>query len=172
MDCSHFAAGRCRSCTWLELDHPAQLAAKERATRELLAPWPASEWLPTVPSAEQGFRNKAKMVVSGSVEEPVLGIVDRAGTPVDLADCPLYPASVAAAFAPLARFVGLARLTPYDVPRRRGELKFLLVTGAPTGELMVRFVLRSTEALARIRKHLPTLREWLPQLRVASVNLQ
>ena len=36
---------------------------------------------------------------------------------------------------------------------------------------MVRFVLRSQEPVARIRKHLPWLLDALPQLRVASVNL-
>jgi len=47
-----------------------------------------------------------------------------------------------------------------------------LVTAAPTGDLMVRFVLRSTEAESRIRKHLPALRLSLPRLRVASINIQ
>ena len=37
---------------------------------------------------------------------------------------------------------------------------------------MVRFVLRSQEPVARIRKHLPALRDALPALVVASVNLQ
>ena len=72
----------------------------------------------------------------------------------------------------LADFVTTAGLTPYDVPGRRGELKHLLVTESPDGELMVRFVLRSQEPVARIRKHLPALRAELPALVVASVNLQ
>jgi 23S rRNA (uracil747-C5)-methyltransferase len=79
---------------------------------------------------------------------------------------------IRAALPVLARFVTTARLTPYDVPARRGELKHLLVTESPDGELMVRFVLRSQEPVARIRKHLPALREALPALTVASVNLQ
>ena len=33
----------------------------------------------------------------------------------------------------------------------------MIVTESPDGELMVRFVLRSTEPLPRLRKHLPTL---------------
>ncbi|WP_430344480.1 hypothetical protein, partial [Salmonella enterica] len=32
---------------------------------------------------EQRFRNKAKMVVSGSVEKPLFGMLHRDGTPVD-----------------------------------------------------------------------------------------
>ncbi|MGM3213911.1 23S rRNA (uracil(747)-C(5))-methyltransferase RlmC, partial [Klebsiella pneumoniae] len=71
----------------------------------------------------------------------------------------------------LAELVTRARLTPYDVPARRGELKHLIVTESPDGELMVRLVLRSREAVPRVRKHLPWLAEALP-LAVLSVNLQ
>jgi 23S rRNA (uracil747-C5)-methyltransferase len=48
----------------------------------------------------------------------------------------------------------------------------VLVTESPAGELMVRWVLRSTEAEARIRKHLPWLQESLPGLRVVTLNIQ
>ena len=71
----------------------------------------------------------------------------------------------------LAAFVSRAALAPYDVATRRGELKHLLVTANPDDELMVRFVSRSQEPVARIRKHLPWLHEQLPGLRLASVNL-
>src|SRR5690606_6847817 len=74
-------------------------------------------------------------------------------------------------FPTLAAFITQANLTPYDVPGRRGELKHLLITQAPDGELMVRFVLRSQEPISRIRKHLPSLLAALPQIRVASANL-
>jgi 23S rRNA (uracil747-C5)-methyltransferase len=111
------------------------------------------------------------MVVGGSADAPTLGILDARGTGVDLQDCPLYPLAIAASFGPLARFVSVAGLVPYDVATRRGELKLILVTGNEAGELMVRFVLRSTEALARIRKHVPSLQAELPGLAVASVNI-
>jgi 23S rRNA (uracil747-C5)-methyltransferase len=173
MECAYFAAGRCRSCSELPVPYAAQLARKEQRVREALAAHAGIDWLPAVASGETGFRNKAKMVVAGSIEAPTLGILDPAGQGVDLSDCPLYPPALAAAFAPLARFITLARIAPYDVAARRGELKYLLVTlAAHSGELMVRFVLRSQEPLQRIRKHLPALQGELPQLAVASVNLQ
>ncbi|MGQ7191980.1 23S rRNA (uracil(747)-C(5))-methyltransferase RlmC, partial [Escherichia sp. HC-CC] len=68
-----------------------------------------------VSGPEQGFRNKAKMVVSGSVEKPLLGMLHRDGTPEDLCDCPLYPASFAPVFAALKPFIARAGLTPYNV---------------------------------------------------------
>jgi 23S rRNA (uracil747-C5)-methyltransferase len=173
MHCPHFAAGRCRSCSEIEQPYPAQLAAKEAHCRALLAAWPELQWLPTVASTQRGFRNKAKMVVSGSADAPVLGIVDTDGHGVDLRDCLLYPPALQAAFAPIAGFIRQARIAPYDIAARRGELKYLLITLAEhSGELMLRFVLRSQEPLGRIRKHLPDLLAALPMLRVVSANLQ
>jgi 23S rRNA (uracil747-C5)-methyltransferase len=167
--CCHFDAGRCRSCSWLGLPYGVQLADKQAQVAGLL---PEVHWEPPVASAQLGFRNKAKMVVTGTIAEPTLGILDAAGGGIDLRDCPLHTPGIQAALPVLADFVRTAALTPYDVPGRLGELKHLLVTESPDGELMVRFVLRSQEPVARIRKHLPALRSALPSLVVASVNLQ
>lgn len=173
MHCAYHAAGRCRSCTHLDVPYADQLAAKGRHCRNLLAAHADTVWLPPVASPEAGFRNKAKMVVGGSVEAPLLGILDAAGDTVDLSACPLYPAALEAAFAPVKAFIGAARIAPYDVANRRGELKYVLVTLArDSGALMLRFVLRSREPLARMRKHLPGLLAALPALRVVSANLQ
>jgi 23S rRNA (uracil747-C5)-methyltransferase len=76
-----------------------------------------------------------------------------------------------AALPPIAAFITRAQLTPYDIPARRGELKNVLLTESPDGRLMLRFVLRSSESLARIRKHLPGLLVELPQLAVVTANL-
>ncbi|NNU26716.1 23S rRNA (uracil(747)-C(5))-methyltransferase RlmC [Isoptericola sediminis] len=196
MQCPHYDAGRCRSCTLIEIPRPEQVRDKESHVRELLAGYDDLVWLPPVVGPERGFRNKAKMVVTGTVDDPVLGIVGPpgpyAGQSVDLTDCGLYPAALQASFGPLRELVMRARIQPYDLsppeagadgvarrrrvtPRdaaRRGELKHVLVTLSPDGELMVRLVLRSTEAVDRIRKHLPWLHEQLPGLAVLSVNVQ
>ncbi len=172
MQCREFDQGVCRSCTWMGREHAAQVADKHAAAVAALADVPADGWAPPFAGAEQGYRNRAKLVVGGSIEHPTLGILDAAQHGVDLTGCGLYEPALAASFGALAAFVTRAALVPYDVPARRGELKYLLVTVSPDAELMVRFVLRSTEALARIRKHLPWLRESLPSLVVASVNVQ
>ncbi|UAL29026.1 23S rRNA (uracil(747)-C(5))-methyltransferase RlmC [Nocardioides rotundus] len=167
--CHHFEAGRCRSCTLLPQPYDAQLAAKVDRTRSLVD---VPEWLPPVTSPAAGFRNKAKMAVAGTVDAPTLGILSPAGAGIDLVDCPLHEAPLVAALPVLSEFVTRARLAPYSVPERRGELKHVLATASPDGELMVRLVLRSREAETRIRKHLPWLLERLPGLRVVSLNLQ
>lgn len=83
------------------------------------------EWCAPVVGPESAFRNKAKMVVSGSVEKPLLGMLHRDGTPEDLCDCPLYPASFAPVFSALKPFIARAGLTPYNVARKQGELKYV-----------------------------------------------
>jgi 23S rRNA (uracil747-C5)-methyltransferase len=170
--CHHFEASRCRSCSELGVPYDVQLTGKQRGVEELLAAHPGVAWLSPVASPQLGFRNKAKMVVTGTVEEPTLGILNPTGGGVDLRDCPLHTPGIQAALPVLVGFVTSAGLAPYDVPARRGELKHLLVTESPDGELMVRFVLRSQEPVTRIRKHLPALLAALPQVVVASVNLQ
>jgi 23S rRNA (uracil747-C5)-methyltransferase len=172
VQCGYFDAGLCRSCTWLRTPYAEQLDAKQQLAADLLSAWPRLSWLPPARSREQGFRNKAKMVVAGTVDDPTLGILDPASRGIDLRECPLHVSALHDALPALARFVSLARLTPYDVPARSGELKHVLATASPDGELLVRFVLRSTESLPRLRKHLSTLHAWLPNLSVVSVNLQ
>lgn len=173
MQCHYFNAGACRSCSELAVPYAEQLAAKQAHVAHTLAAFDAIAWLPPVASQPSGFRNKAKMVVGGSVDAPVLGILDAQQHGVDLTACPLYPDAITACFPVLIDFIIQARIAPYDIPARRGELKYLLLTLAEhSGELMLRFVLRSQEPLSRIRKHLPALREALPQLHVISANLQ
>ena len=173
MHCALYDAGRCRSCQWLETPYPQQLSQKQAHLQQLLESFPVDHWLPPVVSAQQKFRNKAKMVVSGSVERPLLGMLHRDGTPVDLSDCPLYPESFAPVFAALRPFIARAGLTPYHVARRRGELKYILLTESQhTGQMMLRFVLRSTTKLAQLRAALPHLQQALPQLVAISANIQ
>ncbi|MDF7657487.1 23S rRNA (uracil(747)-C(5))-methyltransferase RlmC [Erwiniaceae bacterium L1_54_6] len=172
MHCALYDAGRCRSCQWLEKPYPQQLTEKQSLLENLLAQQAVSEWCPPVTSPAEGFRNKAKMVVSGSVERPVLGMLSREGDAVDLCDCPLYPASFAPVFAVLKPFIARAGLTPYNVARKRGELKFLLLTESTQGGMMLRFVLRSSAKLEQLRAALPWLQQQLPQLKVISANIQ
>ena len=171
MQCGYFDAGLCRSCTLMGMPYDVQLAGKVAAARELLAAWPEAAWLPAMPSPPIAFRNKAKMVVGGTIESPTLGITDASLRGIDLTGCGIVAENVRVAFAPIAAFITRARIAPYDIPARRGELKNVLITAAPDGTLMVRFVLRSTEALGRIRKELPALLAELPQIAVATVNL-
>lgn len=172
MQCDYHDQGLCSSCTLIDQPYAAQLAHKASVVRDTLGISGGMQWLPPVASAEQGFRNKAKMVVAGTVDNPTVGILDPRGRGIDLRACPLYPTAVAQALEVVAHFSRDMRLLPYNVPKARGELKHIVLTISPDGEFMVRFVLRSLRQVDRIREHLPQLEEQLPDARVVSVNLQ
>ncbi|MCL1074617.1 23S rRNA (uracil(747)-C(5))-methyltransferase RlmC [Shewanella dokdonensis] len=173
MICHHFSAGRCLSCRHIQQPISAQLAAKQASLQQLLLPFAAAEWLPPVSGADSGFRNKAKMVVLGAAHQPVLGIPGPDGEPVNLCDCPLYPADMQQLLQRLQLFVKQAGIPPYRVDKAKGELKYILLTRAQvSGEFMLRFVLRSADAIARIEQQLPTLLQAFPAIKVVTVNLQ
>ncbi|OZB56841.1 MAG: 23S rRNA (uracil(747)-C(5))-methyltransferase [Halothiobacillus sp. 14-56-357] len=172
MHCAYFERGTCRSCRWLGDTYADQLQRKQASCQSALTGL-GGVWLPIVPSAETAFRNKAKMVVSGHASSPCLGILDADGDGVDLANCPLYPNTITEAFEPLKRMIRRLGIPPYDVKKRQGELKYLLITvSEDDGSLMVRLVLRSDIWIGRLRTDLSTLMADLPRLAVLSVNIQ
>ncbi|MBD3782149.1 MAG: methyltransferase domain-containing protein [Micrococcales bacterium] len=172
MQCDYFDAGRCRSCTLMGTPYDAQLAEKEHRVRATLAPWTGTmPWSAPVRSPASHFRNKAKLVVGGRAGRPTLGILDPGGRGVDLRRCGLYEPGLSATFDPLHRVLADHRIEPYDVPGRRGELKYALLTHSPDGEHLVRLVVRSRSGLEAVRRLLPDLRAALPSARVVSVNL-
>jgi len=164
--CRHFDAGRCRSCSLLgttleqqHLDKNARLQTITGLVPEPLFAGPA--W---------HFRDKIKLTVTGTSEAPVIGLLQEdLSTAVELLDCPVQAQTLNDQLPILKAFITRWRLTPYDILQRTGELKGLILSHSPTtGEKMLRFVLRSKEALDRIRQGLPELSAF----NVVSVNLQ
>ena len=173
MLCQLHDASLCRSCPNLDLPLAQQLQLKQSAVQATLAGQvEAAAWLEPFASAPSHFRNKANLAVSGTTHAPVLGLVDRFDNGTDLTSCPLHVNEIKAALAPLTRAITRMGLQPYSIVKRRGELKHVLITASANGQLMVRFVLRSTAQLPAIRKGAPRLQSELPGLRVLSVNIQ
>ena len=171
MQCGYYDRGVCRSCTLMGTPYDAQLRSKTEHAQSLLAAWPGAIWLPPMASRPEAFRNKAKMVVGGTADTPALGILDPTQHGVDLTGCGILAPGLRAAFEPIKAFISRAKIVPYDVPARRGELKYVLLTESADGKLMLRFVLRSTEALGRMQKHLSGLLADLPQAAVVTANI-
>lgn len=172
MRCHHFDSGACRSCTLLDLPRPRQLARGRERVEQLLAPHlaPGTTWSEPIVGAEQGFRARGKMAVGGTAQVPLLTLPGQsAGT--DLCDCPLYPDGVEEVLEGAKALIRRAQIPPYDVARRRGEIKNVLVTSSPDGEHLLRFVLRSTAALERLQEHLPRLLEAHPSVVSVSANI-
>lgn len=160
MKCHYFDAGVCRSCALLETPYEVQLRDKQARVASML---PEVAWEEPVASAESGFRNKAKMVVGGVRGDVTLGILGPDGYGADLTACGLHTPGIQAALPRLLTYLNEAGFTPYRVPDRQGELKHLILTEAPSGALMARFVLRSPTEIPLIDRTLAS---------VVSVNLQ
>ncbi len=164
--CPHFDRATCRSCTQLELAQAAQLTKKS----ELLSRVTGVEALPALASAPTGFRDKLKLSVGGSLDHIQLGLLSPDLREVfELSQCQVNNPWFEAQFPALKALVRSARLTPYDIASRRGELKGIILSRSPqSGEAMVRFVLRSREGLDRLRLALPQLAAF----KVVSANIQ
>ena len=149
-----------------------QVQDKQRRVENVLAQWVSDEaWQPPACSPETRFRNKAKLAVGGSVQHPSLGLALPDEEPVDLRECGIHEEAIWQIIPDLAGFVTLTGVEPYDPTHDRGSFKFIHVTANPDGELMLRFVVRSSQDVSAIRRALPVLQARLPHLRVASANV-
>ena len=170
MECLYFSAGRCRSCSQMSVPYLQQLQDKADHCAALLSDYSSLRFLRAQPSVESGFRNKAKMVISGTSQEPTIGILDADGHGIDLRHCGVCAPALRAAFPVIERFIRQLGLIPYNVPKRKGELKHVILTAAPSGELMVRWVLRTKKHFVALRDSLELFRKALPTAAVVSVN--
>lgn len=173
--CSYFQNQQCRSCQWLTMPYSEQLTQKQIHLKAQLQGLDLSalEWECPFQSPLAAFRNKAKMVVSGAVERPILGIINEKDQPIPLTDCPLYPPHFNGIFEIIKDFIGRAGLVPYNIAKQKGELKYILLTESTYNqELMLRFVLRSEKKLPLITRELSGLQEKIPNLRVITANIQ
>ena len=174
--CDNFNRGRCRSCPRLALPAAQQFAGKfaafETTARQQLGATVeiAPLWIPAsiFPS-----RTKAKMSVTGTVEAPCIGILDNLLQGQELLDCPLHVPLINRTLTEIATLIPEFKLFPYDIGKRTGELKSLILKASrDESSLMVRFVLRSTEAVTRVGKAAKRLMAAIPQICSVSVNIQ
>lgn len=176
--CHHFDQKTCLSCQWLNKSYDSQVEEKLANLKRLISPFvlQKTEIFPPLVSSISAFRNKAKMVVSGSVEKPILGILRDQNDPqsaVDLTDCLLYPKEFIELFPILKDFIARAGLVPYNVAKKKGELKYILLTQSLWNKaVMVRFVLRSEQKLPLIEREFAAFEAKLPPNSVVSLNIQ
>ncbi len=173
MYCPHYQQATCQSCKAITAPYSQQLDNKQQSIAQLLQV-SASQLLAPVASPIQGFRSKAKMVALGVAQAPILGIESHLdGAPHSLVDCPLYSEQLQALLAALPAWIQRAGIPPYNRHKQKGELKYVLVNESKaSGEFMLRFVLKSTHVLERIKANLSDLQRQFPKLAVVSVNIQ
>lgn len=174
--CSYFNRGACSSCSLLGLAPGSRINAKERRIREMARrislPPEVLRPLTTLEDPWQS-RRKIKMAVTGTTEHPLLGIVKSDLSSTDLTECPLTPASIQLLLHELKKLISRYTLTPYSIEERRGELKhIILMSDSALSSVILRFILRSSECVPRIRKGIELLKSSFPWIRVVSCNIQ
>ncbi len=113
------------------------------------------------------------MSVSGTLESPCIGILNNELEGQELLDCPLHVPLVNRTLSAIRGLIAEFKLVPYDISARRGELKGLIVRASAAGDsVTARFVLRSTEAVPRVRKAAAKLAEEIPELDTVTANIQ
>lgn len=175
LHCHYFESDICRSCSELGVSIEASRAAK---VAELLAS--ISSHLTSNTEIQQicgnhpfGSRTRCKMAVGGSCEAPTVGFVESTQNITDISKCPLHSRLISEVLTFAKQLITDFKLTPYDIKQRKGELKYILLhCNGNDSEASLRFVLRSSEAIGRIEKAIPTIHQRFPEIKVISVNLQ
>lgn len=173
--CSYFNSKTCLSCGLIEVDYSEQLKNKEGQLRTVLSGFQGWNLLPSVSSPIRGFRNKAKLAITGTPERPILGLIGEKDRDEgrEILNCPVHHPEINHLLSFLPDFFRLAKLVPYEIAARKGELKGVIVFYSEgSGESYLRLVLRSRESVDRIKKHLSWLTEKIPSLTYVAVNVQ
>lgn len=174
MQCRYYQQKKCLSCNWINYPYTTQLQEKQNNLLEKITEFNPKEVKPPVASSEVAFRNKAKMAVLGTVEKPILGMVND-NEAIDLCDCPLYTTSMQNILKMVRTYIRKQGLVPYNINKRKGELKFVIITESTTEEtngFMIRFVMRSHKFVEKIRNSLQQLQNKIENLQVVSINIQ
>lgn len=159
----------------IESEYSAQLHQKEIILLKSLAPFFQGPLGQTYSSKTEGFRNKVKLIVTGTKDNPILGLwgEDDLDAGREILNCPLHHPKLNELMGALPEFIKLCRLEPYQIASRTGELKGLIAfISNDTNEMYLRFVLRSKESLDRIKKNISSLQQILPNLQCVSTNIQ
>ena len=174
--CGYFNEGICKSCDLITMDYPAQIKYKESKLKESLQELNPPPLMPTITSSGTHFRNKAKFVVTGTVDGPVIGLLgedENLDSGRELLNCPLHLKAINDLLPSLKEFITLAKLSPYNIKEKKGELKgLILFHSETTNETYLRFILRSKESFDRIKKHHEMLLKSHPELKTISINIQ
>ncbi|MBD3809437.1 MAG: 23S rRNA (uracil(747)-C(5))-methyltransferase RlmC [Sulfuricurvum sp.] len=167
--CPYFDTHQCRSCSWIDYYYAEQLKLKNDHLHTLLDPYAPRDWLKPATSSLKGFRNKAKMVATPTIDGVVLGLSEE----VNLIECPLYDPSMQKVLHTVQEWLRELKIKGYDLKKRKGELKYVLLTRSKwSGTMMLRFVLRSHGIIGRLKKGLDDLLKRSPELKVVTANIQ
>ncbi|MCK5883606.1 MAG: 23S rRNA (uracil(1939)-C(5))-methyltransferase RlmD [Bacteriovoracaceae bacterium] len=173
VECPHFKKKQCNSCSLITCKSYEDTL--EEKVQDVAVFFPEIN-LSKVEKCDyiSASRNKAKIAVGGTIDRPILGVTRSAGDINEVLNCPLHLDEINSVLQLIKEKIKEYNLTPYSIREKKGELKYILLYKSERSqEMMVRFVLRSKEALDRIRLlYQNILLKSFPNITVASVNIQ
>lgn len=173
MNCHHYLKKHCLSCDLLSLGYAASVKHKEQVLSTLF-PQHQANIKPSILSNQQaGSRNKAKVAVALVNREIQFGFYDSVQQFKVLEDCPLHAESINQLLAYLKQGLREFNIQPYDLSTRLGELKFVIITySESTNDILLRFVLRSTAQLHRLKLLVLAMHKNKNSVKVVTANIQ
>lgn len=165
MQCEYYINQLCRSCDRLDQKYSDTLSEKEKQLLELF--YPLQVQIPPLRTsigfssgaAVAGSRNKAKFVVTTGRQGIQFGFINSSKNFVELENCPLHPATLNASLVEIKTLLEQHKIIPYDINTKKGELKYLIISkNNSTDDLLIRFVLRSTNHIPQLQKIAATLK--------------
>lgn len=176
MKCTYFLQSECRSCNLLDKSYSDTLHEKEKALKKFFVEYPAVLLKSSVGLEKiEESRSKAKFAVFSKNEELTFGFTNSDGTHQELESCILHAEGINAILPTIKTLLSKYQIAPYDLKTKKGELKYLLITkSAEAGNslFLLRFVLRSKEALDRLKKLSAELIEGSSCVKVVTANIQ
>ena len=172
MKCVYHEQRICNSCTLLGLDYSQTLQQKSEALAALFPDVTINPFHGV--SSPAGGRIRARLAVSGALDNLQIGFFDDQQKVVPVDQCPLHHLLINDSISRTRQMIQTAKLVPYDPGTDRGELKFVVLTCSPSHhQLMIQFVLRSKESVDRVRSLWRKMPEAdRTEIAVMSVNIQ
>ncbi|MEA5115418.1 MAG: 23S rRNA (uracil(1939)-C(5))-methyltransferase RlmD [Geobacteraceae bacterium] len=152
----------CEGCPLIHMKYRAQLDWKRQQVESAIKRFPSLRGVevgPVAPSAKPlGYRNTAKLVISGRFASPVIGIYRRNSHQVmDIADCPLHHPLINRIALAVREGIIKGKVPIYNPKTRNGLLRYLAVRVSELeNRAMVVFVTseRSYNEIHHLAKHL------------------
>jgi len=174
MKCHHFSNKHCLSCDLLSHTYLSSIQLKEQALSRLFADHiDRIKTSVTCEMGTEGSRNKAKLAVASIHGKIEFGFYDNHMQFKKLEDCPLHTPAINSVLVIIKACINKHNIIPYHLFTKKGELKYLLITySESTNELLLRFVLRSTESLPSLKKLTADIIMLNPAIKVVTANIQ
>lgn len=198
IECFYYDQNICRSCDLLNQSYEEQISFKEKGLKNRFPSFSSLNLLSTERSTLDSFRNKAKLSVSGTTEDPILGLLGETKDSQillqhlskkkrleiqlnalskgrELLQCPVHHPDLNELFIEIKKLISIFKIEPYQIQHYSGELKGLIAFRAPDslgGEMSLRFIARSKAILPKLEKIVPVLQEKFKKLKVITLNIQ